>query len=381
MDCTLSYHVWCLPGRFFLLASLLRTSAPASATFPLPFLDRGLFDGSGPKLARRDWQRLVKRRLLHCIIAALNFLHGGSLWPSSKLLWRTPNAHHRRCYQRICRFVVACSSREERFPLPPGRSGPELLARLAELEDFARGLPDPCSYSPFSGMDFEPSLPSGSAAQVPAVPPSEELPQLRPYRFLDVSRLKLSGTGAWPIINHLDGPLWLPFVEPQIMQHHQPLEGFDLPTFEAEDLQEKFRRGLLRDSRGLLRLLPSLSDNQAYRHTCRIFNAFKAADRDRQIGNRRIANASERHVPGPSKRLPQGQSLVGLQVAREQITAYVSDRKDFYHQVEITPERSMSNRLPFSYALDSFRGTKAYDDFQALQAAMPWHWPPQDHWA
>ena len=117
-----------------------------------------------------------------------------------------------------------------------------------------------------------------------------------------------------------------------------PFEGFDLPTFEVEDPQENFKLALLWDARGLLRLLPSLPDDQAYRHTCRIFNAFKAADRDRQIGDRRIANASERHVPGPSKWLPQGQLLVGLQVARfrEQITAYVSDRKDFYHQVEIT---------------------------------------------
>ena len=35
--------------------------------------------------------------------------------------------------------------------MPPRQSGPELLARLCELEDFACSLPDPDCYSPLFG--------------------------------------------------------------------------------------------------------------------------------------------------------------------------------------------------------------------------------------
>ena len=80
----------------------------------------------------------------------------------------------RPCYDRIWGFVVACASREDSFPFPPGRSGPDLLARLVELEHFAKGL----GSGDYSGVaPFKPSV-------VPDVGPSPDLPQLRPYRSL-----------------------------------------------------------------------------------------------------------------------------------------------------------------------------------------------------
>ena len=42
---------------------------------------------------------------------------------------------------------------------------------------------------------------------------------------------------------------------------------------------------------------------------CRVFNVFKSVDRDRQIGDRRIPNAKEFHLSGPSKHLPPGPPL------------------------------------------------------------------------
>ena len=58
-----------------------------------------------------------------------------------------------------------------------------------------------------------------------------------------------------------------------------------------------------------------------------------------------------------------------LRVSGNRSLPYVSDRKDFYHEVAISEERSSSNRLPFSYPLDSFRGTWAYDNFLSTQAS------------
>ena len=66
-------------GASFSMPPSRGTPAPASATFPLPFPDSGLFDGSGQRLARRDWRRLTKRRLLHCIVAALTAVRFGPL--------------------------------------------------------------------------------------------------------------------------------------------------------------------------------------------------------------------------------------------------------------------------------------------------------------
>jgi hypothetical protein len=55
------------------------------------------------------------------------------------------------------------------------------------------------------------------------------------------------------------------------------------------------------DARGLLRcyrgpILPG--------HFSRLFNAYKSADLDRQIGDRRLPNARERSIDGPSTFLP-----------------------------------------------------------------------------
>ena len=62
--------------------------------------------------------------------------HDCGRWAPGHLLWREPNASQKACFWRI-RCVVACFSRKEEFPLPPGRSGPDLVARLLELEAFA----------------------------------------------------------------------------------------------------------------------------------------------------------------------------------------------------------------------------------------------------
>ena len=83
-----------------------------------------------------------------------------------------------------------------------------------------------------------------------------------------------------------------------------------------------------------------------------MFNAFKDATRDRQIGDRRLANIGERHMQGPSTDLPPGFLLAGLVVPRfrSQVTGFCSDRKDFYHQFRVTEERASTNSLAFGYS-------------------------------
>ena len=52
---------------------------------------------------------------------------------------------------------------------------------------------------------------------------------------------------------------------------------------------------------------------------------------------------------------------------KQQATAYVSDRKDFYHQVMVSESRCHSNRLPFSYPPEAFAGTRALEERLLLE--------------
>ncbi|OLQ15596.1 hypothetical protein AK812_SmicGene20 [Symbiodinium microadriaticum] len=262
--------------------------APATATFPLPCPRLGLFGRCAHGLPHAQKQRLYLHRVVHIVVAALNFVHDCGRWAPRHLLWREPNASQKACFGRVRSFVVACFSRKEEFPLPPGRSGPDLVARLLELETFAGAFG-------LVGSSCTSDL-LANFGPVPGVPPSAELPQLQPYRSLDVSRLRLHGTGSWHIAPFLEGSLWLPFQEPNILRHGLPLGTEDLPDFEKEDAEEHLKLALLWDARGLLQLVPPLPAGEAFQRSCRIFNSYKSPEADRQIGDRRPANKAELHL-------------------------------------------------------------------------------------
>ena len=135
--------------------------------------------------------------------------HGSHALLGAELLWRLPNVHQRQVYNRLLRLIRACDRPGEEFPLPPGRSGFEFVARLLELESFAAT----------SGFGERPGYKASavSAVSVPKVDASPSLPQLHPYRALDASRMKLSGKGDWEMAKWLEGPLWFPFQESAIL--------------------------------------------------------------------------------------------------------------------------------------------------------------------
>ena len=100
----------------------------------------------------------------------------------------------------------------------------------------------------------------------------------------------------------------------------------------------------------------------------RIFNAFKSAEVDRMIGDRRKVNYMERHLAGSSRFLPAGPMLTGLHLSPGQcLRGSVTDRRDFYHQCAATWERSASQLLPFSFPTSWFDGMDAYEDFKARE--------------
>ncbi|CAE7191860.1 unnamed protein product [Symbiodinium microadriaticum] len=187
------------------------------------------------------------------------------------------------------------------------------------------------------------------------------LPQLQPYRALDVSRLRLHGKGDWKLESFLEGPLWLPFLDPAILRHGFAVAPEDLPDLDQESFEECLKLALLWDANHLLDLRWPLLREAAFARSCRIFNSYKNEELDRQIGDRRPANRSEYHLAGPSKWLPQGHLVAAysLERYREKLCGFASDRKDFYHQIGASAQRADSNRLPFSYPLSCFANTHA----------------------
>ena len=89
-----------------------------------------------------------------------------------------------------------------------------------------------------------------------------------------------------------------PLIEPDVLLHGCDVSHFPAPTFKFEDRNEYLRLAKVWGELGVLSLSPQPLSKD---HFCRVFNVFKDVDRDRQIGDRRIPNARERHVPGPSQ--------------------------------------------------------------------------------
>ena len=334
-----------------------RGSAPASIVFPLPLADFNLFAGDrGPKLSLRRWSTLVRKRLLHLVIVALNYVEGCLSHDSLHLLGRRPNDLQKKVHQRLWSLLTMCDSPSiGDIPIVPGRSGPEFIARLAQLESFAEkeGYLSVEKYA--SGpADFE-------KKHVGQVDFDESMLPARPYTSLDAGRLKLVGQGKWDLQGFLEDSLfWLPYVEPKILHHGIKIDRSLGPNLKKEDPAECEKLALLWNSKGLLGLSREPPFDEAF---TRVFNCYKNPEHDRQIGDRRLANMTECGLQGPSKFLPGGYMLTNLHVPRGHLVyGSISDRKDFYHQCAVSRERMVTNLLPFPLDESLFQGSQAFDD-------------------
>ena len=99
-----------------------------------------------------------------------------------------------------------CGSRSDLLPVAPGRSGPELIACLAKLQEFVISQPE-FATEYFTGPPMRVSKVSKEVEEE-----YNKFPQLRPYRSLCVDRLKITGRGVWPLENFLDSVLYLPYM-------------------------------------------------------------------------------------------------------------------------------------------------------------------------
>ena len=94
-------------------------SALSTAVFPLPLADFNLAGGRGLRLSRRRWKCLARKRLLHIIIMALNFLHDGMSIQRLDMLGRRPNLIQRAIHKRLRSLIAACDTPGS-FAIPEG---------------------------------------------------------------------------------------------------------------------------------------------------------------------------------------------------------------------------------------------------------------------
>lgn len=342
-----------------------RTSSSPTTTFPLPVPHPGCFNGGGPRLSKRRLAALAHKRLLHITVFCLNYLYLGR-FPGLDEIGRRPNAWQLQSLARLRSLLVVSGSDSTEFPLVPGRSGPDLAAAIWQLEHFVSNNQElRQSYVQSKPVQFD---------EDPALCPVYEHPELQPYKNLDANRLKLVGEGAWPMEAYIGGVLWMPFQEPRFLLHGQCTHGAQMPAFHLESKEENLKLAKIWDAKGLLRLFREPLQEG---HFCRVFNAHKSTLVDRQIGDRRVPNAREFSVDGPSKHVPPGFLLTNLRVKPflQQLRGSVTDRRDFYHQAEVSEVRANSNLLPFQYRDHELRGcialAKALEKEQAEKRKGP----------
>eukprot|EP00435_Cladocopium_sp_Y103_P053730 s754_g17.t1 len=296
---------------------------PTPAFFPVPLIDFKQFDRMPSGLSSTKRKLIHLRRAVHAVCMALNFWFFDGRWVGDEALRRQPNAEHLALYKRVA-ALIRSDGLAESFPLAKsGRKHPELISKLGELSDLltAHGGGSASYEKGFSGIHIQ----KGEST----------LPEVTPFADLNAERLKVFGTGHWDVTQLLSDDLIMAYREPRSL-----LADLDIGV-----------HPLVRDSPHEVAKLAKLWDdnNLLYLHTgyrpkgslVKIFNCYKNAEQDRQIGDRRGQNSFECRVAGPSKHLPAGPDIMDLQVdvRSQKVVLVITDRKDYYHQLWATDAR------------------------------------------
>ena len=218
---------------------------------------------------------------------ALNFLRSATPFRNFELVRRCPNPGHRQVVSRIAAFIRASGPSSVFSILGCGRKSFQLDAGFRELHRALQRL----------GLGVQGSYHGGPGDE--EIENFVDADELIPYRSLDASRLKLSGKGQWGARPYMSDLLYMPYVEPRINQFSLVPPSGLLPDLSKVDPQEVLSLARVWDARGLLRVFPvDFGPNEDWAR-CKVFNCYKDATKDRQIGDRMV----EGTIPGPSKSL------------------------------------------------------------------------------
>eukprot|EP00435_Cladocopium_sp_Y103_P031603 s2642_g8.t1 len=308
------------------------------ALFPLPVPRVGVFEIS-KNAGSKQRQRRAFQQAFHVIVMALNFWHADFRFIPARELAKTPSPAQLRCLDNMRRMLRAYGGCKDFVSVPcSGRRSTSLTAQLADLCDFLtwQGTANDAYHGGFAGAD-------GGFGEVSLRPDTSRDEALVPYRSLDPSRLKLSGTGEWDPGPFLSDSLWMAYHEPASLVFRDSPEDAEVPDLTKETYADVLALAKVWDVNGLLRLE---ADDRIFDATSmRFFNCYKSIDKDRMIGDRRARNAVEGSIPGASRSLPPALLLSAIEIRpeSERLSICISDRKDFYHQFKVSPQRSITN--------------------------------------
>lgn len=328
-------------------------SGPSTALFPIPVPVMGLWEVGLRKMNSASRKLQAQRKLLHLAVVALNYLHERSPLSSLGLLQRRPAQHHLDVFARLMTMIKACVLSNEVTMARCGRKSFQFGARLKELYQVLRdeGLGERSKYHQLR-------------SEVPVDLRNDGAEELRPYRPLDASRLKITGKGQWDCTPYIGDLFYMPFLEPRFNQFEVEVPDHLCPDVSKEDPAEIEELAKVWDARDLLKFVPSELCPQSRRYFTRVFNNYKSPEADRQIGDRRGQNWREgRILGGPSNQLPAGSTLLQIMPERykQGLKGYATDRRDFYHQFGVSWERSCTNVTYPLLPLGNFAGLKAYE--------------------
>ncbi|CAL1156117.1 unnamed protein product, partial [Cladocopium goreaui] len=292
-----------------------RSSSLATALFPIPVPFLGVWDCGLKKMNAAARRLAAKRKLLHVAVMALNFMHDRAPLKSLGLLQRRPALHHIAVYERLMTIIKASVLSEVATIARCGRKSHQLDARIHELYKVLvdEGLTEKSKYHQLS-------------SEAPVDLCNDKAEELRPYRSLDASRLKITGQGQWDCRPFMGSLLYMPFVEPRFNEYDIVPPDDMCPDVRHEDPYEVDKLAKVWDAKG-----------QNFR--------------EGRLGH------------GPSHDLLTGVSLLQIMPKRfeEGLKGYVTDRRDFYHQFQATWERSLTNVV---YPLRPLSGFRELDAFE-----------------
>ena len=326
-------------------------SAPPTALFPLP-LPNSWPIATGPDKSSSTDSAEAVGRALHVVVQALNYAYGSRSRPSLDLIRRQPNEIQAQAISRLRLLLESCDHGQAIQVAASGRKKLQLTTRLQELALAAGALGLTCS--PYS------EVPQGLRVDVD----NSRFPQLQPFSNLVPERLKITGRGQWNAADYMEPELYIAFQEPQVIELDAPVFERGHPNFLVDSQDTVFELFKRWDDLGLLVLHPRSQITTGDSGRVKIFNAFKSAQHDRQIGDRRERNAWEARIPGPSSSLPVGSLITKLCIPKGHgVRLCVTDRSDYYHQIAVSHERSRTNLVWPPMPLGKFVHMKAYQKY------------------
>ena len=183
--------------------------APDGSLFPLPLPKPGIF--AQRKCGSRERKKRAVARAFHVMVMALNYWHADFKFVPLEPLSFRPNAGQQEALSNLWKLVQAFGSSSDVVSIPEsGRRSSSLVSMLADLTDFMtwEGLPSDSYFRGFPGAD-------GGLQEVAKVHVDKSRDEsLVPYRALDASLLKITGTASWDPAPFLSDEFWMAYHEP-----------------------------------------------------------------------------------------------------------------------------------------------------------------------